>query len=323
MKNKILAVFFIIIISISFIFCANAEEIIVFEANSVSYDIINNEKTSAETFEIFTTKNSENETEDILGVLDDEQKNFLKDFFKNATPDEISKIQEIIVSGLEALRTEDNTFFDKITDFILSHVTETSWVIFAIALVLYVLVILKKYKGFEKISMLLNNNAIDISNLCEKTVSEAKEKISENTEKLNQSTAELTSAFTSNIDNCICEISKITGQTLGAIENNTNIVLEALNYIKSSEEEKNNLLKMFSSQISEKENKIADLEEKQEIERSNTIKSEILLADIINELLQLSNIPQIKKDAIFEKYKEAKNNIEVNINENFENTEQT
>lgn len=326
MKRKIISLIFTIIIMFTFSIFVNAEESIKTENESYFYE---SEKIESEILE--TTYHEESESfesesetlEDVFGNLDNDQKNFWEDFFQNAAPDDVEKIQEIIKSGLESIKTGENTFFDKVTNFALSHVTEASWLIFAISLISYIIVVFKKYKGFEKISMFLNNNAIEISNLCEKTVSEAKEKISENTEKINQNLTDISSTLNANIEKSVSEIHEITNQTLGAIESNKNIIVEALNYIKANEVDKNNMLKMFSSQIAEKEDRISELEEIQESERLNMAKSEMLLADIINELLQLSNIPQAKKDAIFEKYTSAKSTIDLGKGENFENSEQS
>jgi hypothetical protein len=62
-------------------------------------------------------------------------------------------------------------------------------------------------------------------------------------------------------------------------------------------------------QLAEALDTIRQLEEKNGAATKHDIDAMLILADVLGELIQLSNIPQVKKDAIYSKHETAKNHI--------------
>lgn len=88
------------------------------------------------------------------------------EIINSLTPDAVAKVQELILSGVNAIDAPDNTFWGGAKDFVNTHpyiATISAFAVVAICGVLYLLLKRKYRKADAKANAIMTNNAVEIA----------------------------------------------------------------------------------------------------------------------------------------------------------------
>lgn len=261
MKKRLIALLTILVLAVAIMLPVYAED----DTTATEAVVETIETTAA----VETTLTDEIPAEEEIAAAD---KQSFAEMLDGMSPEGVEKIKALILSGMDKIDSTENTGWDKAKTFILAHLTEVAWIVFAVVLVFYIAIEIIRYKGLRKSAATMNNNAILIA---EKSTDAVKE----NT-----------------------DVMKAVKDSVSQYQNTVSEAAELMK-LQAAELERRN---------AEYEKMLIEYRVKLEINS----RAETLLADSLNELLQLSNIPQIKKDAIYARYARAKALIESEMEDN-------
>lgn len=222
--------------------------------------------------ELSTTLTTEMETEiseveTSLAEADTE----LGELLDSATPEQIETIKQYIIAGLEKIDDLGINGFDKVKIFIMDNINAIAWIVAGIMFLAYLIGFLAMRRKWSKDATTMTNNAIDITELAKEDM----EKTAVDMAKTAEGVMAAMDENTKEITRMMAEVREDIRAQIAASEERSD---KALTEAKASNEAAVKIM--------------AELKERE----TGLTESEILLATIINDLVQNSNLPEYKKD---------------------------
>lgn len=212
------------------------------------------------------TKAIESVTEDTATEAQTEADSDISAILNAATPEQIEKIEQFIIYGVSTL-----PFPDQVRVFCAENLEAIAWIVFGIIFLASVIGFCKSRKKNTREIQTMTDNAIAIVEQAQKNMKDMNTKMNENNAKAKADMAEALEAFTLMITEVRADIKaqmddteKKSEKAIAEADEVTKAAIKLMEELKSRE--------------------------------TGLTESEVLMATILNDLVQNSNLPQWKKD---------------------------